>query len=81
MQIEELKFALSVIFSEEEASNWEAVEALSQRVYVRLTTEDGTPQSYPHEDVIGYLAGFARRQTDERFREQQQRWLRSYLRL
>lgn len=80
MLIEELKFALSVILTEEEASNWEAVEALSERTYVRLTTEGDTPQDYPHEDVIGYLAGFSRRQIDAAFALQQHRWLRTYLR-
>jgi hypothetical protein len=79
MRIEELRFALSVLISEEEASNWDSVEALSQRIYVRLTTEDDTPQDYPREDVIGYLAGYARRQSDDAFRQQQHRWLRSYL--
>ena len=77
---DELKFALSVILTEEEANNWEAVEALSERTYVRLTTEDETPQDYPHEDVIGYLAGFMRRRSDKAFAAQQRRWLVSYLR-
>ena len=80
MLIEELRFALSVILTEEEASNWEAVEALSERTYVRMTTEVETPQDYPHEDVIGYLAGFMRRRSDKAFAEQQRRWLATYLR-
>ena len=80
MRIEELRFALSVILTEEEASNWEAVEAISERTYVRLTTEGETSQDYPHEDVIGYLAGFQRRHSDKAFAEQQHRWLVSYLR-
>jgi hypothetical protein len=79
MLIEELRFALSVIETEEEANNWEAVEALSERTYVRLTTEGETPQDYPHENVIGYLAGFMRRRSDEAFAEQQRRWLATYL--
>ena len=76
MRIDELKFALSVILTEEEASNWEAVEALSERTYVRLTTEG---EAYPHEDVIGYLAGFMRRRSDKAFAAQQHRWLVTYL--
>jgi hypothetical protein len=79
MLLNELKFALAVILSEEEAGNWEKVESLSERTYVRLTTEPETPQDYPHEDVIGYLAGFMRRRTDQAFAEQQRSWLRSYL--
>jgi hypothetical protein len=79
MQIPELRFALSVLLSEEEANNWEAVEALSERIYIRLTTEDDTPQNYPHEDVIGYLAGYVRRRTDKAFADQQHRLLKPYL--
>ena len=80
MRMDELRFALSIILTEEEASNWEAVEALSERTYVRLTTEGETPQHYPHEDVMGYLAGFMRRRSDKGFAEQQRRWLATYLR-
>jgi hypothetical protein len=80
MRLDELRFALSVILAEEEASNWEAVEALSERTYVRLTTEDETLQDYPHEDVIGYLAAYMRRRSDKAFAEQQHRWLVTYLR-
>jgi hypothetical protein len=80
MTIDELRFALTVILAEEEASRWEQVEALSERTYVRLTTEPETPQDYPHEDVIGYLAGFIRRRSDQVFAERQLDWLRSYLR-
>ena len=80
MLIEELRFALSAILSEEEANNWEAVEALSERTYVRLTTEEDTSQAYPHEDVIGYLAGFTRRRSDQGFADHQHRWLAGYLR-
>ena len=79
MTLDELGFALAIILAEEEALNWEVVEALSERTYVRLTTEPETPQNYPHEEVIGYLAGFIRRRADPAFAEQQRRWLRSYL--
>jgi hypothetical protein len=79
MRIDELRFALSVILTEELANNWEAVEALSERTYVRLTTEDETPQAYPQDDVVGYLAGFMRRRSDKAFAEQQRRWLATYL--
>lgn len=78
MTLDELKAELIAILAEEEARNWEQVELLSERVYVRLTTEPDTPQAYPHEDVIGYLAGFMRRRSDEDFAEQQRQWLRSY---
>jgi hypothetical protein len=77
--IHELKTALAVILCEEEQSNWNAVEKLSEHVYVRLTTEAETPQSYPHEEVVSYLAGFMRRRSDEAFAEHQRRWLKSYL--
>jgi hypothetical protein len=80
MLIEELRFALSAILSEEEANNWEAVEVLSERTYVRLTTEDDTSQDYLDEDVIGYLAGFTRRRSDQGFADHQHRWLAGYLR-
>jgi len=80
MTQDELKFALAIILSEEEVSKWEEVETLSERTYVRLTTESDTFQDYPQEEVIGYLAGFIRRRSDPAFAEQQQRWLRSYLR-
>ena len=79
MLISELRFALSVIASEEEASNWEAVEAISERTYVRLTTEEATLRDYPQEDVIAYLAGFGRRRTDPDFAEKQRDWLRTFL--
>ena len=79
MMIEELRFALSVILSEEEARNWKAVEELSERIYVRLATEAETPQDYPHEEVIDYLTGYIRRRSDAAFANQQQRWLRAYL--
>ena len=81
MTLDELKIELAAILSAEEASSWERVELLSERTYIRLTTEADTPQNYPHEDVIGYLAGFIRRRSDERFAEQQCLWLRSYLRV
>ena len=79
MTLDELGFALAIILAEEEAHNWKAVEALSERAYIRLTTEPDTPRNYPHEEVIGYLAGFIRRRADTAFAEQQRRWLRSYL--
>lgn len=77
--LDELRFALAIILAEEEALKWEEVEALSERTYVRLTTEAETPQDYPHEEVIGYLAGFMRRRSDRAFAQQQHRWLRAYL--
>ena len=80
MTLDELKIELAVILSAEEASNWERLERLSERTYIHLTTEPDTPQNYPYEDVIGYLAGFIRRRSDESFAEQQCLWLRSYLR-
>ena len=80
MTLDELKIELAAVLSAEEASNWEGVEALSEHTYIRLTTEPETPQDYPHEEVIGYLAGFLRRQSDVPFAEQQHRWLQSYLR-
>ena len=80
MTPDELKVELAAILSAEEASDWEGVEALSEKTYVRLTTEPETPQDYPHEEVVSYLAGFARRRTDAAFAQQQHRWLQSYLR-
>ena len=80
MTLDELRFALAIILSKEEARDWAAVEELSERTYVRLTTEPDTFQDYPQEEVIGYLAGFIRRRSDAAFAEQQHRWLRSYLR-
>jgi len=80
MLIEALRIELSAILSEEEANNWEAVEVLSERTYVRLTTEDDTSQDYLDEDVIGYLAGFTRRRSDQGFADHQHRWLAGYLR-
>lgn len=81
MTLDELRRALFMIRAHEEAGNWEAVESLSERTYVRLTTEPETPQNYPHEEVIGYLAGFIRRRSDPPFAEQQLGWLRQYLEL
>ena len=80
MTIDELKVELAAILTAEEASNWEGIEALSERTYIRLTAEPETPQDYPHEEVIGYLAGFMRRRSDRAFAEQQRGWVRSYLR-
>jgi hypothetical protein len=79
MTIDELKVELAVILLADEACRWKSVEALSERTYVRLTTEPETPQDYPHEAVISYLAGFIRRRSDAPFAEQQRGWLRSYL--
>jgi hypothetical protein len=80
MTLDELRFALTGILAQEEANNWDVVETLSEGTYVRLTSEPETPQNYPHEEVIGYLAGFIRRRSDPPFAEQQLRWLRGYLR-
>ena len=80
MTLDELKTELAAILAAEEASNWEGVEAISERTYIRLTTEPETPQDYPHEEVIGYLAGFMRRRRDAPFAGQQHRWLQCYLR-
>lgn len=82
MTIDELKIELGkVLASEHEPDvDWEKVEALCERIYVRLTTEADTPQDFPHEDVIGYLAGFARRRSDPRFADQQHQWVQQYLR-
>ena len=83
MTIDELKGALADILALELRPdiNWKRVEALSQRIYVQLTTEADTPQDFPREDVIGYLAGFARRRDDISFGERQRQWLREYLRM
>jgi hypothetical protein len=80
MTIDELRFALAIILSEEEANNWEAVEALSERTYARLTAEAEMSLNYPYEDVVCYLGGFDRRRYDRAFAEQKKRWLRSWLR-
>jgi hypothetical protein len=81
MTLDELRLELAAILAEEEvpSPDWAKVEFLSTQAYVRLT-EPGTPQDFPHEDVIGYLAGFIRRRLDKRFGEQQREWIRSYLR-
>lgn len=80
MTLQELKLQLAVILSEEESGNWDDVEFLSDRLSCRLTAELDTPNDYPVEGVIGYLVGYARRQADTGFAEQQVRWLVSYLR-
>ena len=80
MTLQELRLELAVILSEEEARNWDCVESLSDRLASRLTAELGTPNDYPVEAVIGYLVGYARRQADDGFAEQQVRWITSYLR-
>jgi hypothetical protein len=79
--LNELKLELAAILAEEEAldADWDKIEYLSKQTYVRLT-EPGTPQDYPYESVIGYLAGFVRRVGDEDFGARQREWLRSYLR-
>jgi hypothetical protein len=78
--LDELKGDLAEILAEEHEAeiNWTYVEFLSERTYVRLT-EPGTSQDFPHEDVIGYLAGFNRRRWDNPFGEQQREWLRTFL--
>jgi hypothetical protein len=80
LTVEELKLELAAILSEEDLANadWDEVEVRSNLTYVRLT-EPGTPQNFPYEDVIGYLAGFNRRRLDEDFGQRQRHWLRSYL--
>jgi hypothetical protein len=80
MTLDELKIELAAILSAEEASNWEGVAARSERTYIRLTTEPETLQDFPHEEVIGYLAGYIRRRSDVPFAGQQHRWIQSYLR-
>jgi hypothetical protein len=81
MTLEELRAELAAILAREECPqvDWANVEFLSKRTYARLT-EPGTPQDFPHEELIGYLAGFNRRRWDGEFGEQQRRWLRTYLR-
>ena len=81
MTLDELRRQLAAILAREECPeiDWGFVEFLCERTYVRLT-EPGTPQDFPHEDVISYLAGFNRRRQDEQFAEQQRGWLRVYLR-
>lgn len=81
MTINELKIELATILSyeEEQDVDWINIEYLSERTYVRLTEPD-TPQDFPHEAVIGYLAGFQRRRHDREFAAQQRRWLMAYLR-
>lgn len=80
MTLDQLKAELAAILAAEEASeiDWSNIEYLSERTYVRLT-QPGTPQDFPQEDVIGYLAGFNRRRWDQQFGEQQRRWLRTFL--
>ena len=81
MILSELKAELAAILAEEESSgvDWEGVEALCEQTYVRLT-EPGIPQNFPQENVIGYLAGYNRRRTDQAFGERQRHWLREFLR-
>ena len=81
MTLDELKVGLAAILAEEESfePDWERVEFLSNQTYVRLT-EPETPQDFPHESVVCYLAGFVRRRLDRGFGEQQRCWLRTYLR-
>ena len=80
MTLEELKSELANILAEEvhPKVNWADVEYLSEQAYIRLT-EPGTPQDFPQEEVITYLAGFSRRRRDDKFAEQQRQWLRAYL--
>ena len=80
MTIDELKAALAEILSVEEGSevDWINIEHLSEQTYIRLT-EPETPQDFPYEDVVGYLASFRRRQADSEFADRQRQWLRTYL--
>ena len=80
MTLDELKEHLATVLAQEEGErpDWASVEFLSERTYIRLT-EPGTPQNFPQEQVIGYLAGFNRRRSDHDFAEQQRRWLRIFL--
>jgi len=80
MTVFELKIALIQILAEESGPevDWDQIENLSERTYVRLTEPD-TPQDFPQESVIGYLGGFRRRRGDRQFCEQQREWLRMYL--
>lgn len=80
MNLQQLRLELAVILSEEEAGNWDCVQFLSDRLSSRLTAELDTPNDYPVEGVIGYLVGYARRQADTDFAQQQVSWLASYLR-
>ena len=81
MTLDELRRDLGAILTQEEQADvdWEVVQLLSEQTYVRLTEPD-TPQDFPHEDVIGYLAGFNRRRDDHQFGAHQRRWLRTFLR-
>jgi hypothetical protein len=81
MTPDELKIELATILSEEENPDvdWANVQFLSERAYLRLA-EHGTSQDFPHEEVIGYLAGFNRRRSDDQFGEHQRQWLRMFLR-
>jgi hypothetical protein len=81
MTLDELKLELACILAEEERApiEWASIEFLSDQTYARLT-EPGTSQNFPHEEVIGYLAGFNRRRRDAQFGEQQRVWLRTFLR-
>ena len=80
MTLDELRIALAGILDEEVQPqvNWADVEFLSERTYIRMT-EPGTPQDFPQEEVISYLAAFNRRRVDGKFADQQRQWLRSYL--
>ena len=80
MTLDELRIELAAILAEEDHPqvNWADVEFLSEQAYIRLT-EPGTPQDFPQEEVIGYLAAFNRRRWDEKFAGQQRKWLRTYL--
>ena len=81
MTIDELKTELAAILSCEEQPDvdWPNIEYMSERTYIRLTEPD-TPQDFPHEAVIGYLAGYGRRREDPNFAIQQRQWLTGFLR-
>ena len=80
MTVDQLKEQLAAVLEqkEEDQPDWASVEFLSERTYIRLT-EPGTPQNFPQDEVISYLAGFNRRRSDQNFAKQQRRWLRAFL--
>jgi hypothetical protein len=81
MAIDDLKAALAAILVEEERVeiDWDRIELLSERAYVRLVTMPDTLLKCPYEEVVDYLASFRRRQADADFGNEQREWLRAYL--
>ena len=81
MAIEDLRAALAAILVEEDRLeiDWDRIEILSERAYVRLVTAPDAPRDYPFEEVVDYLASFRRRRTDFRLAAAQREWLRTYL--